>query len=86
MFGVEPFTIWIGRYNALVLLIGQYYAVDEDITQGNYHIEREASEPDPHIIDLNGELGKCEGFLANAVPERERRYVPFTFLSEAYMY
>jgi len=42
---------------------------------GNYHIEREASEPDPHIIDLNSELGKCEGFLSNAVPEREHAFI-----------
>lgn len=38
---------------------------------GNYNLEREASEPDPHIVDLNSELTKCEGHLSTAIGERE---------------
>jgi len=41
------------------------------IPKGNYNLEREASEPDPHIVDLNGELTKCEGHLSTALGERE---------------
>lgn len=40
-------------------------------TQGNYNLEREASEPDPHVVDLNSELTKCEGHLSTAVGPRE---------------
>ena len=43
--------------------------------QGNYNLEREASEPDPHIVDLNSELTKCEGSLSTAVGEREHACV-----------
>ncbi|KAF9650351.1 hypothetical protein BDM02DRAFT_3223223 [Thelephora ganbajun] len=41
---------------------------------GNYNLEREASEPDPHIVDLNSELTKCEGHLSTAVGEREHAF------------
>lgn len=48
--------------------------------QGNYNLEREASEPDPHIVDLNSELTKCEGDLSTAVGEREHVYVSLATL------
>ena len=38
--------------------------------QGNYSLEREASEPGPRIVDLNSELTECEGHLSTAVGER----------------
>ena len=41
--------------------------------QGNYRINREASEPDPHIVDLNAELAKCDDFAAATLPVKERR-------------
>jgi len=41
---------------------------------GNYNLEREASEPDPHIVDLNSELTKCEGHLSTAVGPREHAF------------
>ncbi|KAI0080371.1 hypothetical protein K474DRAFT_1590049 [Panus rudis PR-1116 ss-1] len=42
---------------------------------GNYHIDVEASEPDPYIADLNTELSKCDDFASTALPEAERRFV-----------
>ena len=55
---------WLGTLNIFILKI-----------QGNYNLEREASEPDPHIVDLNIELTNCEGHLSTAVGEREHAYV-----------
>lgn len=43
--------------------------------QGNYRIDQEDSEPDPHIIDLNNELGKADEVISATLPERERTYV-----------
>ncbi|KAJ7102110.1 exocyst complex component sec8 [Mycena belliarum] len=42
---------------------------------GNYSIEREAGEPDPHIVDLNNELGECNDFASTCLPKRERQFV-----------
>ncbi|KAF7339799.1 Sec8 exocyst complex component specific domain-containing protein [Mycena venus] len=42
---------------------------------GNYSIEREASEPDPHVVDLNNELGECNDFASTCLPKRERQFV-----------
>ena len=47
---------------------------------GELYLEREASEPDPHIVDLNSELTRCEGHISTAVGERERAYVSFATL------
>ena len=47
---------------------------------GELYLEREASESDPHIADLNSELTKCEGHLSTAVGERECAYVAFATL------
>lgn len=41
--------------------------------QGNYFIDSEASEPDPHVIDLNAELATCEDYISATLPEKERR-------------
>lgn len=41
--------------------------------QGNYRIDREAVEPDPHIVDLNAELAKCDDFATSTLPQKERR-------------
>jgi exocyst complex component 4 len=43
-------------------------------TQGNYYIDREAGEPDPHVVDLNMELGKCDNFMSTAIPKKEQQY------------
>ncbi|KAJ7783589.1 exocyst complex component sec8 [Mycena maculata] len=42
---------------------------------GNYSIEREAGEPDPHVVDLNNELGECNDFASTCLPKRERQFV-----------
>ncbi|KAI0322694.1 Sec8 exocyst complex component-specific domain-containing protein [Amylostereum chailletii] len=42
---------------------------------GNYHIDREVGEPDPHIIDLNLELGECDDVVSTTLPEAEQRFV-----------
>ena len=47
---------------------------------GEYSLEQEASERDPHMVDLNGELTKCEGHLSTAVGEREHACVSLTTL------
>lgn len=40
---------------------------------GNYNIDHEAGEPDPHIIDLNAEIGQCDDFISNTLPKREQQ-------------
>ncbi|KAJ6509353.1 exocyst complex component sec8 [Mycena vitilis] len=42
---------------------------------GNYSIEREAGEPDPHVVDLNNELSECNDFASTCLPKRERQFV-----------
>lgn len=42
---------------------------------GNYHIDHEAGEPDPHVIDLNAELGQCDDFIATTLPKKEQQCV-----------
>jgi exocyst complex component 4 len=43
-----------------------------DVPQGNYATDFEPGEPDPHIIDLNTELGQCDDFVSTTIPKRER--------------
>jgi exocyst complex component 4 len=43
------------------------------LVQGNYSIEREAGEPDPHVVDLNNELGECSDFASTCLAKRERQ-------------
>ncbi|KAJ3554644.1 hypothetical protein NM688_g3000 [Phlebia brevispora] len=47
--------------------------LDLALRHGHYSIDREASEPDPHIVDLNAELAKCDDFASSTLPEKERR-------------
>ncbi|KAI3622267.1 sec8 exocyst complex component specific domain-containing protein [Moniliophthora roreri] len=42
---------------------------------GNYTINSEAGEPDPHIIDLNNELGECDDFITVGVPKAAREFI-----------
>lgn len=53
--------------------------------QGIYRIEREAAEPDPHIIDLNTEIGNSDASLTSSLPEVPRKYVS-TFGAVKYMH
>jgi len=45
------------------------------IRRGNYQLEHEPIEPDPHIVELNIEIGKCDDDVVASLPERERRFV-----------
>ncbi|KAH9857960.1 Sec8 exocyst complex component-specific domain-containing protein [Lenzites betulinus] len=49
--------------------------LDLALRHGIYRIEREAAEPDPHIIDLNTEIGSCDASLTSTLPEVQRRFV-----------
>ncbi|KAF7306760.1 Sec8 exocyst complex component specific domain-containing protein [Mycena indigotica] len=49
--------------------------LESSLKFGNYSIEREAGEPDPHIVDLNNELSECNDFATTCLPKRERRFV-----------
>jgi len=43
------------------------------IIQGNYSIEGEAGEPDPHVLDLNAELNEIDALAANSLSDDARR-------------
>ena len=64
----------------------QVLGIPHSQIQGNYKLEREAAEPDPHIGDLNGELTKCEGYVSTAVGERECACVSFAILLDPQLY
>ncbi|KAI0654199.1 Sec8 exocyst complex component-specific domain-containing protein [Cubamyces menziesii] len=49
--------------------------LDLALRHGIYRIEREAAEPDPHIIDLNTELGNCDASLTTTLPDLQRKFV-----------
>ncbi|KAG5647569.1 hypothetical protein DXG03_008922 [Asterophora parasitica] len=51
------------------------FYLDSATRQGDYSIGSEASEPDPHIVDLNAELVKCDDFVSTCLPARERQFV-----------
>ncbi|KAF8519097.1 Sec8 exocyst complex component-specific domain-containing protein [Hysterangium stoloniferum] len=45
------------------------------LRRGNYQLEHEPIEPDPHIVELNIEIGKCDDAAVASLPEKERRFV-----------
>jgi len=49
--------------------------LESALRYGNYSIEREAGEPDPHVVDLNNDLGECSDFVSTCLPKRERQFV-----------
>ncbi|EIW64251.1 exocyst subunit SEC8 [Trametes versicolor FP-101664 SS1] len=49
--------------------------LDLALRHGIYRIEREAAEPDPHIIDLNTEIGNSDASLTSSLPEVQRKFV-----------
>ncbi|KZT75066.1 hypothetical protein DAEQUDRAFT_742424 [Daedalea quercina L-15889] len=49
--------------------------IDLALRHGIYKTEREVSEPDPNVIDLNVELSKCDDWASSTLPEKERRYM-----------
>ncbi|KAL0071792.1 exocyst subunit [Marasmius tenuissimus] len=52
-----------------------FHYLDLAMRSGNYTIDTEAGEPDPHIIDLNNELGECNDFLATGLTRDARDFV-----------
>ncbi|KIY62642.1 exocyst complex component sec8 [Cylindrobasidium torrendii FP15055 ss-10] len=48
---------------------------------GNYSMEQEASEPDPHIVDLNLELAECDAYISSSLPPHARNFI-FVGLAE----
>ncbi|KAH9944194.1 Sec8 exocyst complex component-specific domain-containing protein [Epithele typhae] len=49
--------------------------LDLALRHGNYRIEHEAGEPDPHVVDLNTEMGNLDACLNAALPDVERKFV-----------
>ncbi|KAK7064373.1 Sec8 exocyst complex component-specific domain-containing protein [Favolaschia claudopus] len=49
--------------------------LESSLRFGNYSIDREAGEPDPHVIDLNNELGECSDFATTCLPKPQRQFV-----------
>ncbi|KAH7910695.1 Sec8 exocyst complex component-specific domain-containing protein [Hygrophoropsis aurantiaca] len=49
--------------------------LDAALQHGNYHIDHEAGEPDPYIIDLNTELGQIDGFASCALLKEEQEFI-----------
>lgn len=43
------------------------------VTQENYRIDQECSEPDPFVQDLNTSLIACDDAIVGVLPETERR-------------
>lgn len=51
------------------------YHLESALRSGNYHIEHEASEPDPHVNELNTEMGEIDDFVSMALPKHERQFI-----------
>ncbi|KDQ63373.1 hypothetical protein JAAARDRAFT_169127 [Jaapia argillacea MUCL 33604] len=49
--------------------------LDLSMRQGSYRLDREATEPDPYVIDLNNELVECDDAVSSALPQRQQRFV-----------
>ncbi|KAF9076098.1 Sec8 exocyst complex component-specific domain-containing protein [Rhodocollybia butyracea] len=43
--------------------------------RGNYRLDGEAAEPDPHIIDLNNDLSECDDLISPSVPPYARQFI-----------
>lgn len=52
-----------------------WHHLDLALRSGNYYIDQEASEPDPHIVDLNADLVKCDDYTSSTLPPKERKFV-----------
>lgn len=49
--------------------------LDLAMRHGNYCVDREIGEPDPHIIDLNVELGEYHDIASTTLPLREQKFI-----------
>jgi exocyst complex component 4 len=45
--------------------------IDASMRHGDYSVEREAGEPDPHVMDLNAELSDTEHFFSASLSKNE---------------
>ena len=45
------------------------------LRQGNYRVDNEAGDADPHVIDLNTNLNACDDCTSASLPEAERRFI-----------
>ncbi|KIK70793.1 hypothetical protein GYMLUDRAFT_32854 [Collybiopsis luxurians FD-317 M1] len=43
--------------------------------KGNYSLDGEAGEPDPHVIDLNNDLSECDNLISPSVPPNARQFI-----------
>ncbi|KAE9408284.1 hypothetical protein BT96DRAFT_962930 [Gymnopus androsaceus JB14] len=43
--------------------------------RGNYFLDGEAGEPDPHIIDLNNDLSECDNLISPNLPPIARQFI-----------
>ncbi|KAJ3969790.1 Sec8 exocyst complex component-specific domain-containing protein [Lentinula raphanica] len=43
--------------------------------RGNYSLDGEAGEPDPHIIDLNNDLSECDNLISPRIPTTARSFI-----------
>ncbi|KAL0951436.1 hypothetical protein HGRIS_008128 [Hohenbuehelia grisea] len=49
--------------------------LDLSMRNGNYQLDREATEPDANISDLNTELVQCEDIVSVHLPKKEQQFV-----------
>ncbi|PVF94506.1 hypothetical protein CPB86DRAFT_833230 [Serendipita vermifera] len=49
--------------------------LDLAMRRGNYRVERDGGDPDPHIVDLNLDLGVCDDCANETIPPRERKFL-----------
>ncbi|KIJ46391.1 hypothetical protein M422DRAFT_66747 [Sphaerobolus stellatus SS14] len=45
------------------------------LRRGNYQLDQEPVEPDPHIVELNIEIGRCDDAAVASLPDKERKFV-----------
>lgn len=48
-------------------------------SQANHKLDRDSVEPDPSLIELNNELGKCDEVTSAALAPMEHQFVYFIF-------
>ncbi|KAH8991923.1 Sec8 exocyst complex component-specific domain-containing protein [Lactarius akahatsu] len=51
------------------------HCLDLAMRHGNYRVDEEIGEPDPHIIDLNLELGEYHDIASTTLPPREQKFI-----------
>ena len=59
--------------------------IDFDLSQGTYKLERDSTEPDPSIIELNSELGKCDEVTSSSLAAREHQLALLSLKLKQYL-